>query len=480
MTLQTREARRFERTGYLALDPKALLQLFVTPDAPPANAEIGGVTVVEVRGPLTQRDDSWCDSYESLSARLTAACESASPAIVLRIDSPGGEVQGCFEAVREFRERCAAAGKQLYAFVEGRACSAAYAIASAAQWIVLSEAATCGSIGVLSTRVDYTQQNAANGIRVAFIASGARKTDGHPDAPITEAELVAEQEVVDSLANIFFELVAEHRGLDATAIAQLDARTLHGAAAINAGLADEVSTFGQLLARIAAGGMERVTMATSYEKARAALEEAAQGDDANAKAAQAALAALKAAEGGGEAGDKEEDPANDKPGEPAGTAAETSGDKPAAEDEKDKKEAAASSGDLAAQAWAKVHELETKMREREARDERARLLASRPDFGPELLSVMKTAPLETVRDMVAKLPKGKIVAATAKRAAADQPDVQPTAGEGQDSGGVTHLPAEQKDKMDRRMGLKQGGPTVVNEPYRMTLSGVPTVTKGAN
>jgi hypothetical protein len=294
---------------------------------------------------------------------------------------------------------------------------------------------------------------------------------------------VAEQEVVDSIANIFFELVAEHRGLDVNAVAQLDARTLHGAAAVNAGLADEVSTFATLLARIAAGGMERNTMATPYEKARAALEEAAQGDDANAKAAQAALAALKAAEGGGEAGDKEEDPANDKPGAPAGTAAaETAGDKPAAEDEKEKKEAAASGGDLAAAAWAKVHELETKLAEKEAREERSTLLASRPDFGPELLSVLKTAPLQMVRDMVAKLPKGKMTAATAKRAAADQSDVKPTLGEGQDSGGASHLPPEEKDKMDRRMGLKQSGASVTNEPYRMTLSGVPAKapTKGAN
>jgi ClpP class serine protease len=479
MTIQMREARRFERTGLLALDPKAFIELFVPPDAAPANTEMGGAAIVEVRGPLTQRGDCWCDSYEALTRRVKEACESASPAIVLRIDSPGGDATGCFETAREIRAACAAAGKKLYAFVEGRACSAAYAIASAAQYITLAETATAGSIGVLSTRADYSQQNAANGVRVVFITSGARKADGHPDSPISDAELAAEQQIVDSMAAVFFQIVADHRGLKVRAIEQLEARVLHGASAVAAGLADDVATLQSLLARIAAGGkMERVTM--DYEQMRAAVEEVAKGEDANAKAAKAALAALIAAEGDGDdPADKPEgdDPADKPKEEPTTTTTAADDDEP-----EPKPAAAKGGGDLAARAWAKVHELETKLAVQAERDERTKLVASRPDFGPELLSVLKAAPIETVRDMVAKLPKGKVIAATTKRAAADQPDVKPTQGDTQ-ADGVSHLDPVAAARMDRQMGLAKNEGAVVSTPHRLVLGGTPTkkpatVTKG--
>lgn len=488
MTAPLARARRFERSGFLAIDPKAFLELFIAAEAPPENVEIGDVVAVDIRGPLETRGTGWCDSYEAIRARVAAACESGAAGVVLRIDSPGGEAQGCFEAAREIRAMCAAAGKPLAAFVDGRACSAAYALASAAELIVLSDTATVGSIGVLSMRTDYSAMNASRGVRVAFIASGAHKTDGHPDAPITEAELKAEQQTVDSLAGVFFQLVADHRGMDPKAIAQLDARVLHGALAVQSGLADEVGTFGSLLARMAAGGNWRSSM-TAYEKARKALEEAAQGEDPNAKAAQRALAALDAADGGGD----DDAPADDKPDAADGDTDDqtTAADGDATDDQDPDATApaapgttAASGGDtIALQALAEVHKLKAQIAQRDARDERERLIATRNDFAPEMVAALRKAPLKTVREMVATLPKGKPVAAststtpttptTSPRASAGDPARPPTLGSGQGDGTAAQLPPDAKQDLDRRMGLGPAATAAVNTPYKLTLGGAP-------
>lgn len=470
MTIVHMEARRFERTGLLAIDPKAFLEMFIPPAAAAENVDVGGVTVVDISGPLTQRADYWCDSYDAILARVRAACDSSCTAVVLRVDSPGGDAQGCFETARELRAMCAAAGKPLYAFVT-RACSAAYAIASAAQYIAVNETATVGSVGVLSTRVDYSAANAQQGVRVAFVTSGARKTDGHPDAPITEAELAAEQQIVDGLAAVFFGLVAEHRNVTPKAIEQLDARVLLGASAVSAGLADGVATFPTLLALIAAGGTEEKRM-TPYEEAIAAITKAAEGDSPDAKAMQAALAAIKAAKGEGD-GDKEPD--GDE--EPKPDAADPDEEKPAARAASRKRVVSAAELDLVALA-AKVHDLEARAAEREERDERASLLATRPDFGPEVLAICKAAPLETVRDMVAKLPKGKV---TAKHAAAAQSDVKPLQGAADGVAPSTTHP-DVLERMERQLGMRDGAPQAVDTPYRMTF-GAPPATgakKGGN
>lgn len=470
-------ARRFERSGFLAIDPKAFLELFIAPEAAPANTEMGDAVVVDIRGPLDSRASSWADSYESIIGRVREACESSARGVVLRIDSPGGEAQGCFECAREIRATCAAAGKQLIAYVDGRACSAAYAIASAAQWIALSESATVGSIGVLSMRTDYSAMNASRGVRVAFIASGSRKADGHPDAPLTDAELAAEQQTVDSLAGVFFALVSEHRGSDPKAVAQLEARVLHGAQAVAAGLADEVATFGSVLARIAAGGMEQRTMAMTYEKMRAALEEMAGGEDQNAKAAKRALAAL---DGGGDEPDGDEKPAaEDPPAEgDADKSAEAPPDDKSAEDGKDKPAgmAAAGGGDpIALQALAEVHKLKAQLAERDARDERERLLATRNDFAPEMIAALRKAPLATVRDMVATLPKGAPVASVAQRTAADTTKRAPTRGATAGDANAARLPPEDKAALDRAMGLDTPKAGIIDTPYRLTLGGTAAV-----
>ena len=214
----------------------------------------GELAVVGVSGPLAQRAWScWMfsgDGYDAIVQRAAAAFNDRDTrGVVLRLDSPGGEVAGCFEAVRSLRAMARDAGKPLVAYVDELACSAAYALACAADEVVLPDTGLVGSIGVIMTVESYAEALAAEGVSVALITSGAAKADGHPAVALSDDARARLQADVDQLAQVFAGEVAAARPLDAKAVLALDARTFLGASAVSAGLADHVGPFAVALER---------------------------------------------------------------------------------------------------------------------------------------------------------------------------------------------------------------------------------------
>jgi|SRR5262245_2055883 len=464
------QPQRYDRTGLLAVDPKAFFDLFIVP-ATRGNELVGDTCVVEIEGPLETRDDGWCDSYEAIRNRVTEACQSEAKHIVLRVDSPGGACKGCFDTVRAIRAMCEAAGKPLYAYCD-HATSAGYAIATAASFLMMPDIGLVGSIGVLERRPDYSAQNAQAGVRIELITSGARKGDGNPDKPISDDELAAKQEIVNATARVFYALVEDTRGIDAAEVAAMQAGVFHAEAARAARLVDDVGSFESFLARIAGGKVEAMS---AYEKARSALEEAAKGDDANAAAAQRALAAMKESGDGGGDDDKDKDDESESSESSENAAAQgddddteaTAAEEPSDDDKKKKpseqgasaRAASSNTGDahsVALEALAKAHELEATLASRDAKAERKRLLSKRPDFSKELRAELMrdTTPIDTVRRMVKTLKRGPV--STAAAAAAATPAA--TRGDGQGSaaasGSTPSTTADGAD-MDMRMGIVQ-------------------------
>lgn len=462
----TLTAFRYERRGLLAIKPSALHGLFMfDPDverAPYVKQE--GCAVVTIAGPLETNRHYWCDSYESIAERVAAACESPCGAIVLRIDSPGGEVAGCFETAQHVRAMADAAGKTIHAWVDKECASAAYAIASQCHTITLGTTSLVGSIGVLSTRDDISQMNAQRGVRVAMVMSGARKADGHPEAPITDAELASMQSIVDSLGGMFCELVAAGRGLTPDAVQGMQARVFHGAQAVSAGLADTVGTFATTLAAASKGDTMTKLLAKkmTYEEMRAALAEAAEGDDPNAAACKRALAAM---DGGGDGDDKDDSAstAGDPPADPP------AGDPPADDPPMKDDSAAASSASTAAMRVAlksqrEVAELRAQLAKRDEDTERARLLASRPDLTTDMLSLLQRAPMDLVREHIAAMPE--LPSGGPKRVAQAGAHVL---GKGQADGAKGQLPPDEKSALDAAMGINASGPECISTDYKLTL-----------
>lgn len=225
------------------------------PEAPPVPfVRDGDVAVVSIEGPLAQR--AWAcwmfsgDGYDAITSRVGAALADASTrAVVLRLDSPGGEVAGCFEAVRSIRAAAKTAGKPLVAYCDEMAASAAYALACACDEIVCPDTGILGSIGVIFSVTEQSEALRIAGRSTAVITSGAAKADGHPALPLSKEARARYQVEVDQLADVFAGEVSAARGLTVAQVRGLEARVFLGAAAVNAGLADRVGNVATALER---------------------------------------------------------------------------------------------------------------------------------------------------------------------------------------------------------------------------------------
>lgn len=209
----------------------------------------GQVAVVSITGPLDQRGGWWWDGYDSITRRVANALgDPQVGAVLLVIDSPGGVVAGCWEAVHALRLASKSTGKPLLVYTDEMACSAAYALSCAAEAIVVPTSGVVGSIGVIATQMSYAEALEKEGIRIAVLSSGKRKADGHPALPLSKEALDRMQARIDEYAKQFFALVAEVRPLSSANIKALEADIFVGDAAVAAKLADKVGTFADALA----------------------------------------------------------------------------------------------------------------------------------------------------------------------------------------------------------------------------------------
>lgn len=201
-------------------------------------ANENGVGVLFVQGPLFKRDSFITQlfgftTYEMLRRDLQAALDDKKiEAIALYIDSPGGEASGCDElanAIYEARKR-----KPIHAHVSGMACSAGYWIASAAEKVIVSDAAIVGSIGVA---LAMTPRNDPK--EVEFVSSKA--PNKRPDITSNSGKSRV-QKMVDDLADVFIAHVARNRGVSADTVAAKFGQggVEIGAKAVKVGMADGV------------------------------------------------------------------------------------------------------------------------------------------------------------------------------------------------------------------------------------------------
>ena len=217
---------------------------------------VDGVAVVPVVGTLVNRgvvigeDSSGFTSYESIGVQLKAAlADPQVAAILLDIDSPGGEATGMFGLTQSIRT--ARAQKPITALIDDMGTSAAYGIASSATDVVVSPTSITGSIGVVLMHLDTSAEMAMKGRKPTLIYAGAHKVDAHPFGPLSENVKADLQREVDTFYARFVDQVSAGRpALTGDMIRATEARIFIGSEAIDRGLADRMDTFEATLARM--------------------------------------------------------------------------------------------------------------------------------------------------------------------------------------------------------------------------------------
>lgn len=210
------------------------------------------VAILPVVGPLAPRA-SFANSFtgavsvQSLSYDFNVAmADPEVDAIILNIDSPGGEIT----YISEFAEQIykAQGKKSVIAYVGGMGASASYWLGSAAKEIVLADTAEVGSIGVVAAYRDARQREQKEGVKRYEIVS-SQSPNKRPD-PSTNEGRAQIQRIVDNLADVFISAVAKHRGIEPKDV--LDnygqGSMFVGSDAIERGLADRIGSLELLIA----------------------------------------------------------------------------------------------------------------------------------------------------------------------------------------------------------------------------------------
>lgn len=203
-----------------------------------------GVAVIDVSGTLVQKSSNLRPSSGMLGYNairhnfLEALNDDAAKAIVLSIDSPGGEVAGCFDlADLIYSSRSI---KPTLAILNESAFSAAYALASACEQITVPRTGGTGSVGVICMHVDQSKAIDKAGLTVTIIKYGDRKADGNQFNPLSKEALDRYQAEVDEMGELFVATVARNRNLSADVVRATQATTFLGAAGVEIGFADAV------------------------------------------------------------------------------------------------------------------------------------------------------------------------------------------------------------------------------------------------
>lgn len=270
-----------------------------------------GVLVIPVQGMLLSGFPYACDwatGYEYIAKAYERGLEDYNVrGIAFDINSPGGEVQGNFDLVDSLY--ISRGKKPTLAMANPHAYSAAYNIASAADKINVDRIGGVGSIGVVTSHVNYSKYLEKQGIEITFIFAGDHKVDGNPYQALPDAVKARIQSRIDTLYTIFVDSVAKNRGMDEKAVRATEALTYTAADAIEIGLADTTGPANAALATFVAAvnntnGVRTMTTQTNAAapETPAAITTAdvdkakAEANAAGAKAAKDRINAISALE----------------------------------------------------------------------------------------------------------------------------------------------------------------------------------------
>jgi len=225
----------------------------------------GKVAVIPAYGPLMRHDNffSWLfggSTYAAIAQDLRLAMDDSSiKSILLDIDSPGGEVNGTAELSQQIIG--ARAAKPVIAYSGYMAASAGYWMASAASPLVLHKTAQVGSIGVMASV--YSEDDEPGVHR--FVSSQSPLKNPDPTSKEGKSEYQTE---VDALASFFISDVAANRGVDEDTVLKDFGKggVKIGQGAVDAGMADGLGNFEELIGELTGGAKGRKIYVPSANK----------------------------------------------------------------------------------------------------------------------------------------------------------------------------------------------------------------------
>jgi protease-4 len=206
-----------------------------------ARASADKIAVITMRGLISTSipgnvSDSMVDDLRA--ALQQARDDSRVKAIVLEIDSPGGEVTASdeiYSAVVKTR-----AAKPVVVYMDSLAASGGYYVSCGGRFLMANETTITGSIGVIIQTLNYEQLFNKIGLASVVFKSGKFKDMLNGARPITPEERELVQNFIMSTYDKFLGIVAKERSLPADLLRNsiADGRILSGKEALQNKLID--------------------------------------------------------------------------------------------------------------------------------------------------------------------------------------------------------------------------------------------------
>lgn len=203
-----------------------------------------GVAVIPVHGALINRfGGSWgfVTGYNFIRRQLNLVLDDEDvDYFVLDVNSPGGEVSGCFELAREIM--ASRRVKPSLAMVDALMASGGMAVGGSATKAYAIPSARVGSIGVYRQHISIEEALKNDGVKITFATAGEHKIDGTPYKDLPDSVLKDWTQEVNKTWDDFIALVSESRDMDEAAVRETQARVYRADEALALGLINAVKT----------------------------------------------------------------------------------------------------------------------------------------------------------------------------------------------------------------------------------------------
>ncbi len=237
------------------LDPEEV-QMRIHGAKRPGERRTGSVAVLPLFGTIFPRANlmtqvSGATSAEIFGQQFTDLVQDPEvKAIVLDVDSPGGQVGGIEELSRRIYD--ARGIKPIVAVANHVMDSAAYHIGSAADEVVVTPSGEVGAIGVFAVHQDISRQLEQDGIKLTMIKEGKYKAEGNPWEPLSEEARAAIQTDVKDAYEAFVKSVARNRGVKPEEVRDGfgEGRAVGSSRAVELGMADRIGTLDETVNRL--------------------------------------------------------------------------------------------------------------------------------------------------------------------------------------------------------------------------------------
>ncbi len=202
----------------------------------------GNVALIPITGVITADGEGYFGKSTVSSQAIVDFIQKAEDnsrvkVILLEINSPGGSAVASDEIAGAVK----AAKKPVIALIREVGASGGYWVASATDHIIANRMSITGSIGVISSYLEFSGLMEKYGVNYERLVAGEHKDIGTPYRPLDEQERQILQGKLDKIHEFFIEEIVANRGMKKTDVQKLATGEFYvGSEALENGLIDQL------------------------------------------------------------------------------------------------------------------------------------------------------------------------------------------------------------------------------------------------